>query len=948
MNHSKICILTTFVVSFLLSGTFSHAFEGEKTFTPTDCFSILWPHEKSELQPDPSLVFGRLPNGLRYVLMENHEPQKRVGLYLNIQAGSINETDEQRGLAHYLEHMLFNGSTHFKPGELVEYFQSIGMDFGGDTNAHTTYDETVYKIILPSGDEKEIDRGLLVLADYARGALLLDSEINRERGVILAEKRTRDSASYRVQVESSKFALKGTKLPLRKPIGTLNILKNADHDLLKEFYDSWYRPNNMILVMVGDFQPSTVESIIKKHFGNLQGSGPEPVCPDYGRLQRSGRNIFYFYEPELGVTNISIESLWQQPQVDDSFSLQAKEIREYIVSRLINYRLEQLMEAVDVPFTESRFYAGDVLGFIGYSGIFAKTSPEKWKEALKSIESTLRQALEYGFAEDELTIVKKELISQLTAEVLRTSTRDSKQLARNIIRGLNENRVVQSPKQELELYGKYIEKLKLAEVESTLKRLWSNDNLFVEMTGNVKLGEEPERRIETLYTEATKSEVRRWEGGKQVHFPYLSHNDIADKSFTTQPLKKIEGERFLFANGVVVNTKQTNFKKDHIEIRIDIDGGRLAEPQSGMAMLAEEVVKESGSGRLRKTELERVLAGSTVSYDFQVKRASFIWRGNALKKDMELLFQVMQTVVVDPGFRKEVYESAKESYKQSYQRLERDIKGGMRFYVKRFLAGGHPSFGWPLWKDFSTINFLPLQNWIFEELHSGRLEISIVGDFDRATLVELCKKYFGGLEVRDGGKQSVDKITFPEGKMVNKSVNSSIDKSLVVLAWPTTDFWDISRTRRLNMLAKIFDDRLRLVIREKLGAAYSPVVYSFSSRHFNDYGFLIAQMVVEPGKVDMIREAVLVIGTSLQKEGISEDELKRAKAPTLTSLRDMVRTNGYWMNSVLARSYAHPEQLQWSQTILPDYEVIKSEEINALAQQYLLPERVATAIIQPE
>ncbi|HHC24072.1 MAG TPA: insulinase family protein, partial [Desulfobacterales bacterium] len=233
---------------------------------PAPCLSTLWPHEKSDLLPDPDLIFGKLPNGIRYVLMENHEPKDRVSLHLNVQAGSLNESDDQQGLAHFLEHMLFNGSEHFPPGELVKYFQSIGMAFGNDANAHTGFAETVYDVLLPTGSKENIEKGLLVMKDYARGALLLKSEIDRERGIILAEKRTRNSVGYRTYISSMEFVFSGSKITLRLPIGTEEVIKKADRRLLKDYYDAWYRPENMILIMAGDFDAGLAESLIKSAF----------------------------------------------------------------------------------------------------------------------------------------------------------------------------------------------------------------------------------------------------------------------------------------------------------------------------------------------------------------------------------------------------------------------------------------------------------------------------------------------------------------------------------------------------------------------------------------------------------------------------------------------------------------------------------------------------------
>lgn len=215
MNKRKSIII---FVAAALFFSFSMCYGTTSSSQKELCFSTKWPHEMSDLKPAPGLVFGKLSNGFRYVLMKNKEPKNRVGMYLDVQAGSLNETNNQRGIAHFLEHMVFDGSTHFKPGELIDYFQSLGMSFGGDTNARTGYDSTVFNIILPDGSKSEIEKGLVVFSDYAHGALLLPAQIDKERGVILSEKRSRDSAGFRTMVATSAFTLNGTMLPKRFPL----------------------------------------------------------------------------------------------------------------------------------------------------------------------------------------------------------------------------------------------------------------------------------------------------------------------------------------------------------------------------------------------------------------------------------------------------------------------------------------------------------------------------------------------------------------------------------------------------------------------------------------------------------------------------------------------------------------------------------------------------------
>ena len=272
--------------------------------------------------PDPSLIFGDFPNGFRYVLRENHTPKNRVSMHLVIHAGSINEADDQQGLAHFLEHMLFNGSTHFKPGELVKYFQRIGMSFGPDANAHTGFEETVYDLLLPDGSIKSLKEGLLDVQDYAEGALLLQSEIDKERRIVLAEKRTRDSASYRTFVSAMKFKFPEAKLSKRFPIGINHVLETANQKEFKHFYDTWYRPEKMTLVLVGDFEAETAASLIEEYFSSLSARAPPEKEADIGKIYHQGIKPFYHHEEESGNTSVSIEVLQKVLKTPDSVSFQ--------------------------------------------------------------------------------------------------------------------------------------------------------------------------------------------------------------------------------------------------------------------------------------------------------------------------------------------------------------------------------------------------------------------------------------------------------------------------------------------------------------------------------------------------------------------------------------------------------------------------------------------------
>lgn len=913
-----------------------------------ECFSTVWPHEKSDLAPDPSLVFGRLENGFRYILMKNSEPRDRVAMSLNIQAGSLNEASDQRGIAHFLEHMLFNGSTHFKPGELVEYFQSIGMSFGGDTNAHTTYDETVYDIILPHGTAADIEKGLLVFSDYARGALLLQTEIDRERGVILAEKRSRDSAGYRAHVKELEFAMQGTLVPERMPIGTLETLNKADNALMKDFYDGWYRPENIVLVMVGDFDPTEIKPLVEKQFSSLKGEGDQPPCPEVGRLLRHSTDFFYHYETEMGITETSIESLWNVAPVDDSLALEVRELTDYVANKIMQYRLDDLARKSDTPFTESKIYSGTFLQRIAYAEIGAKSDPDKWKESLEVIEKSLRQALEFGFTEAELLRVKKELLAELDSAVLTASSRNSKQLAVSIIRALNRNRVMQSPQQEKGLIAPVLEKMRLVDVEERFRNIWSHPSRMVKVNGNAVLTQQTAKaEIKASYEAATAKKVVAYRGEAVKEFPYLhlkeKHPVVSQVEFAD-----IDAKRFVFGNGVVLNLKKTLFEENEIQVSADFGLGKSSEVVPGLSMLAGSVIGQSGTGTLNKSSLDKIMSGSSVKLSFRVQPTSFSWQGKALNKDMELLFQVLQSLIADPGIDENAFQVSMDRFKQFYEALASDVSGVLKLQGESFLAEGNPAFGLPSWDVFSQLERKQIEKWFLPAAENSGLEISLVGDFAEKEVLTLVEKYFSVLPKRTETKMEEVTVSFPLGKTLALTVPSSIDKGMLVVAWKTDDFWDIQRTRGLHLLSKVFSDKMRQVIREKLGASYSPQVYNVSSRIYKGYGVMQAVLIVDPDQIAILSNEVLSIAEELWQGKISEEELERAKGPMLTSLKDMVRRNGYWLKSVLALSSRYPQQLQWPQTILSGFESFSIEDTRGLARAYLDPQNAAVITVVPE
>lgn len=914
----------------------------------------LWPHEQSDLVADPDVAFGRFPNGFRYALLPNPKPRDRVSLHLVVNAGSLHEQENQRGVAHFLEHMLFNGSTHFAPGELVKYFQKIGMQFGPDANASTSFFKTVYDINLPQSDRDSLNEALTVISDYAAGALLLPAEIEREREVILAEKRTRDSADYRTYVASMQFELAGTRFPERLPIGEEAVIRSADRQVFQDFYDSWYRPDNMVLVMVGDFAPAIAAELVAQHFRGMRPRQDKRPAPETGVLQTPETPVFYHHETELGSTTLTLQVLTSIATRVDSAAYKQERMEDRLISMMLQNRLERLLNRPSPPFTDASAGVGRFLRQIQYGYISVDCPPENWKPALGQIEATLRQALTFGFDAVEVDRARRDFRANLERGVDQAATRESTALARQMIHAISSDLVFQSPRQDKAFYTPRLASVTPEVLNARLRHVWASAPRKILMTGNTQLAgntDEPAAIVHGVYQAAVRQPVEAPEITAAARFPYLPEPQVsAGEPAARELIEDLGITRVRLRNGVRLNLKPTEFSDNEILLALSIEGGRAVEPSPtpGLAVLTRDVINESGLGALDREALQVALTGKTTALAFGLNSDRFYFKGKSTPKEIKLLFQLLYAHLSDPAFRPQAYQLVQDRYAQTYRQMAQSVDGAFSLHGQRFLSGGDPRFGKPRLEEVRRLHLADIERWIKPILTEAPLELSMVGDFDLEIAIALAQQYLGGLPERgQDGVKIEHGPTFPVGRQKQVAIDTQIAKALLVVAFLTDDGRDIHRSRRLNVLADIFSERLREEIREKQGAAYSTGAYSWPSRSFPGYGLFLAYLPVAPEALAPVLSDVQDIARRIVADGISAEELQRALEPTLTGIREQLRQNNYWLNTVLMGATRHPEQIAWSRTILDDYAGIEARELVALARQYLDPDQAAVFEARP-
>ncbi len=969
-----------------------------------------WVVSGEGLTLDPAVTSGVLPNGLAWAVMPNAEPPGRVSLRLLVRAGSLQERDDQAGLAHFLEHMAFNGSKHYPPGALIEVLQRFGMGFGADTNAHTSFNETVYKLELPANSAEMLSEGLRVLRDYADGLLLLPQEIDDERGVILAEKRAGDTIAYRTQLETWRTLLPESLLPRRFPIGETEVIQSAQRDRFEHYYQTWYRPSLAAVVVVGDLEPDAAAHAVETFFGDwVESQTPVPTL-ELGPINPRSFQVKVHPEREAAATDLAFYVARQFQRGPDSAARRVQRLREGMANSILNRRFERLAKAEGSPIASGYATAWDYLDYLDLAAVQVTALPGQEADATRLLEQTWRAAIELGFQEAELAEVAANRLRAARQDVQSAATRRSRELSSALTASLSSGEVFTSREADLALVEAAIANFTAAEATELFRQLWGEAEPVLWVTG--PLTEDTLAEVDDPASGPTPDETGATDGSDSKadlnagrvetesadnHSAIQSVSALLERRFNavyraSQALPVMAPEEILgddwgyhsigaitgvqqpatvvsdthheslgirqiaLSNGARLNLKPTDFEANTVRVQVRVGDGRLSQEshQEGLERVAAATLITGGLGRHDWETVRRLLAAENVSVGFSVGDDAFLFSGQCATEDFTRQLQLIAAYLVDPAFREEALRPFHGSLEQTYRSLQRTPEGVNADRVARFLAQGHWHFGYPAQDWLRAWTMGDVQAWLTPQFQEGYLEISVVGAIDPETVVTAFTEVFGCLPPRQAASlvapaPAGPRVALPTGVDVAEFlVESRIPKGRVSVLWPTADMpSDIQRSRRLNLLSRMIGDRLRVTVREELGEGYSPYAYHVASEFYPDYGYLMLGNVAEPAKLRANAELLAKVGLSALSEPFTEDELRRSLDPLLTFLTEYQRDNGYWLGRVLSGSQARPEQLHWAETLAPDYAAITLSEVQTLAETYLRATRPLHLLITP-
>ena len=894
------------------------------------------------LRVDPELKLGTLSNGMRFVIRRNRTPPGDASLRLAIDTGSLNEAEDQRGLAHFLEHMVLNGTKNVPEGEFVKRLERAGLRFGPDTNASTGFGETVFKLDLPETDDKTLDEAFFLLREVAGRATLDAAAIDRERGIILSEERARATPGFRQLNDSLPWLFPGQLLPGRLPIGTPEVIRTAPRQRLLDFYRAWYRPERATLVVVGDIDVAATEKRIRAQFDDWRGQGPAGVPAAQGSPVPRGTQARVFVDPAIAA---GIELTWVRPAdlQRDSVAKRRRELEESIAVAVLNRRLEKLAQADQAPpFVSARGGTSDLEQTAEITTVSAQARLGDWRKALAAIDAEQRRLVTFGVTADELERELTGARAGLEAAVASAATRTSASLAEGIAGAVDRRTVVTSPADRLAFYEAAVNGLDPARVGVAARRLFEGSGPLVYLTLPRPLAN-AEQTLLASYSAAQRLGVTAPLARTAIAWPYGDFGKAGTVA-ERRELPAIGTTLVRFSNGVRLTVRPSQTRKEQILVQVRFGDGRLAiapdrlSPEWSLG----QALTFGGTTRLDVDSLNRALNGKLLGAGFDVSDDRFALVGGTRPADFRTQMQLLAATLTDAAWRPQGLERIKATANQIHDRFESTPGGVLTRDQGKLLRSGDRRWELPNRSAMRAATIAEARALLDPARASGPLEVIVVGDVTVEQAIAETAATFGALPPRVGPRLAAGPMRFPAPPATPVTLfhKGREDQAMGFIAWPTTGYGSGTRmlARQLSLLGAVFQLRLTDRLREKEGVSYSPGAAHAASSVWDDYGYLAAQIEAPPATLDSFFAAAQEIASDLATKPISADELDRARKPLLQSIERARDGNAYWL-SALGDAGEDPFVLETILTQEADYRAATPASLQAAAARYLVGAR---------
>ncbi len=916
----------------------------------TGCASLLPLRSAPEPLPaDDGVRIGELENGLRYYIRSNQEPRARAELRLVVNAGSVLEAGDQLGAAHLVEHMAFNGTLHFEKQELVDYLERIGMRFGPDVNAYTSFDETVYLLTLPSDSAQLLSTGLQILEDWAHGVTFDSLEVEKERGVVIEEWRMGRGAGSRLQSKQFPVLLQGSRYAERLPIGTRESLESLSVDAVRRFYRDWYRPELMAVVAVGDFDADQMEAEIRERFSRiLPRDGPSRR--DYKVPGHDRTLISVATDPEATSATISV-NMKRRPSAWETVRDYRRWIVESLASGMMTNRLSEFTQRPDSPFLDVSSFQGRFLRPLSAYVLSARVPAEGVERGLRELLLEVTRIRQHGFTETELEREKMQLLRRVEQRHAERHRVSSSSFASDYAAHFLYGGTLVSNEDEYELYNRLVPEVTLRMVNGIAAEWMRTEDrvILVNMPESDTLRPPPEGRLESIVRYTNRADTE----------PYSDAFASEPLLGVLPPLGSIESERelpelgiteWVLENGVRVLVKPTDFREDEVLMVARSPGGTSLVPDEHYfaALTASAVVQAGGLGELSQTDLRKLLAGTVAGVGAELSEAHEGISGAASVRDMETLFQLAHMKFVAPRQDSLAIEAYRQQARASVALRAASPDQLFADSLRSILAQYHPR-GLPLRaEDFEHLD-IERSFEIYRERFADASDFTfyLVGSFSVDSLRPLVRRYLATLPSLNREERPVDVgIRAPEG-VVTRTIHGGSEpraRTQIVFTGPM----ELTRDAvyELDLLSSVLRIRLRESLREELSGTYGVSVGAGAAGEPRPRYQLSIAFGGEPERMEELTNAAFAVIDSIRSLGPSDGDFAKAREAQLRERETDLRSNRFWIERML--SY---DQQGWPLESILDLPVwladASSETIRQAALRYIDPHRYVQVTLLP-
>jgi len=909
----------------------------------------------SKLDVDPNVKIGKLKNGLTYYIRHNEKPDNKVELRLVVNAGSVLETDAQQGIAHLSEHMAFNGTKNFKKNDIVSYLQSIGVGFGNDLNAYTSFDETVYILPIPTDNPQNIDKGFQILQDWAENVTYNNKDIDEERPVVLEESRLGKGANDRMMKQIFPELFSGSQYGKRLPIGLDSIIKNASYADVRSFYKEWYRPNLMAVIVVGDIDVKKAEEMVKKYFSGLKNPAKEkprnefPLFPykqDLAKVVTDKEATSYMY-----LINYSPDKTKPETTLADY----KENIVQNMFTTLLNQRLREIAQQENPPFvgasTSFDSYARGYEGFNAYIGVGSNPG----LDGLKAFEMVVANVKKYGFLQSELDRAKAEEMNYLEKVYNERTKTNSANYVQEYIGNFLRKEPIPGIEKELEYYKMLLPQIKLSDINAVAKKLEKNQHEFIALMGpdpsaGVTLPTEAD--ILNVKKEVAKMDIKPYEE-KQIATNLLHKEPVAGKITGMAKDDKLNTITYTLSNNVIVTIKQTDFKNDEIVMSGIRKGGKSNFEKTNKydAQYLVPVITSMGVGDFTPTDLKKVLSGKTVNVMPVFAEVSEGVSGNSSVKDLESMLQLTYLYFTAPRKDTALFHSFVQKNKSQVAFLSSNPQIVFIDSVTSTLYHHSPLMpvAIPKAEYFDAINLDQVMA-IYDSVYGNAngMHFYFVGNVTPETIQPLIEKYLGSLP------SSAKEFTYTDnqlrpvtGKQEVNVYKGKEPKALILRFYTGEVPYSEELALKAKVASQILNIRIIEELREKIGGIYGGgTQFQMEKYPYPNYAFIL-QLPCGPDKVDTLISAFDQIVQHMIKEGPSKENLEKVKKQWLEAHKVQMKQNNVWLSEL-----RDMDLLGETPDLFINYEkyvnALTEKDVQEAAKQLLSTPNVLTGVLRPE